>query len=189
VEDVLRRLLASIDDLGDLAQIHRTTAEDADDHIADFFGGFEEGTGFDEDFVVACGETTGAELTIRLLQHRHEACGAQIAAGELHGIEHHSHGATRTAEQRRLGHERHLFDRFIHLRGQTTQREVIVAGAVKGEREDGHVVDALRLHDGHRDAHWHAVEVRAQLFGELHQAALGVLAHFEAHDDEALAVA
>jgi hypothetical protein len=53
VEDVLRRLPRPIDDLGDLAQIHRTTAEDADDDIADFFGGFEEGTGFDEDFVVA----------------------------------------------------------------------------------------------------------------------------------------
>jgi hypothetical protein len=119
-------VLAGVGDLGDFAQIDGATAEHADDDIADFIGGFEEGAGFDEDFVVAGGEAAGAELPVCLLQHRHEACGAEIARGELHGIEHHAHGAARTADQRRLGHERHLFDLFIDLRGQAAQREMIV---------------------------------------------------------------
>ena len=151
--------------------------------------GFEEAAGFHEDLVVVSGEASGAELPVRLLEHGNEACGAEIAAGEFDGIEHHADRAAGTTEQSGLGHLRHLFDGFIHLGGETAEGEVIVAGAVEGECEDGHVVDALWLHDGHGDAHGHAVEVGAELFGEFYETAFGVFADFEAHDDEALAVA
>ena len=69
------------------------------------------------------------------------------------------------------------------------KREMIVAGAVEGQAEDRHVIDAFGFDQRPADAGRDAVEVRAQFFGEFDQAALRVLADLEAHDDQALAVA
>ena len=95
----------------------------------------------------------------------------------------------RAADERGLGHERHLLHRVVHLRDEPAQREMIVARAVKREREDRHVVNGLGLDERRGNAVRDAVEVLLQLLVQLHEAALHVLADLEAHDDQALAVA
>ena len=136
---------------------------------------------------VVAGQAAGDELPVGLLQHRHESGRAEIARGQPRRIQQHPHLPPRAADERGFGHQRHLLHRVIHLRHQPAQREVIVARAVERQRQDRHVVDGLGLDEREGDAVRDAVEVRLQLLVELHQAALHVLAHLEAHDDQALA--
>ena len=189
MEDVLHGLLTTIMDFGHLAQIHGPAPEHAHDHIAHLMRGFQEGTGFHQHLVVTGGEAARTKLPVGLLQHRHQSRRAEVARGQLHGVKHHPHCTTSATQQIRLRYEGHLLDGLIHLGRQPTQREVIVACAVESERKDRHIINALRLDQRRRDSHRNAVEVCAQFFGDLHQAALGVLTHLEAHDDQALAVA
>ena len=187
-QHILAGLLAAIHDVSHLAQIDRARAEHADDHVADLFGGFQEGAGFHQHLAVGGGEAAGAELAVGLLQHRDDACRAETAGCQSNWIKDHAHRLAGAADEGGLGHQRHLFDGFLHLRGEPAQGEMVVAGAVKCEAEDRHVIDALGLDQRRAHSGWDAVEVRAQFLGEFHQAGLRVLTHFKAHDEQTLAV-
>jgi hypothetical protein len=58
---------------------------------------------------------------------------------------------------------------------------------VERQRQDGHVVDALRFDEGERNTSRNAVKIRLQFLVELYQALFHILAHFESHDRETLA--
>ena len=66
---------------------------------------------------------------------------------------------------------------------------MIVAGAVQGESEDRHIIDALGLDQWLAGTGRNAIKVRAKFFGDLDEAELRVLADFEPHDDQRLAIA
>ncbi len=108
-------------------------------------------------------------MPVRLLQHRHEACRAEIARGEAHRIEQHAHFAPRAADDRRLRDQRDGFHSVVHFRHQPAKREMIVARAVKSERENRHVIDGLRLDQRRADSMRNTVVVRAQLFRQPHE--------------------
>ncbi len=156
---VVRGLLGAVHDLGNFLQIDRPAAGNAYDDIADVDRRLQKSPGLHDDGLVAAGELPGAKLAVRLLEHRNQPGGAEIAGRELHGIEQHPQLAPRPADDRGLGDLGHLLDRVIDLGDETTQREMIITRAVKREGEDGHVVDRPRLDERPDDAVRDAVEV------------------------------
>ena len=183
-EDVVRRLLRAVQHVGDFAEVNGLPAEHAHHHVAHVLRALQECACLDDDGLVARREFAGAILAVRLPQHRHEAGGGEVARSEFRGVEQHADFAARAADERGFRHERHLLHRVVHLRHEPAQGQVVVARAVKREREDGHVVNAPGLDERPRDAVRDAVEVRAQLLGEPREARVRVGADLEARDDE-----
>ena len=189
VQDILRGLFSSINDLSHLPQIDGAAAENAHHHVAHVFRRLQKGAGFHKHLAVAGGEAARTKLPVGLLEHRHQTGRTQVARGQFDGIKQHPNCAARSTQQGRLGDQRHLFDGFLHLRGKPPQRQVIIAAAVERQRQDGHVVDALRLDQRSAHAHRNTVKIGVQLVRQLHQAALRIFAYLEAHDYQALTVA
>ena len=189
MEDILGGVFAVIADGADLAEVDGTAGGRTDDHIADIFRGAEEGSRFHEDFAVGAGEAARAELPVRLLEHGDESGGSQSAGRQLRGIELDADGAARSSCDGGFRDERNLTDGFVDLGGEAAQGQVIVAGTVEGEGEDGDIVDAAGLDDGWRHAHRNAVEIGAEFFRHLDEAAVRVFADLEADNDERFAVA
>jgi hypothetical protein len=186
-QHVVGRFVCAVDDRRDVPKINRPPLGHADDRRADIARIAEEGAGLQQRFPVGGGLRAGVGLGVGLLQHRHEVPGAEIAGGELLGIQHHAHGAVLAADQRRFGHEGNLLHRVIHLRSEPAQRGVIVARAVEGEGEDRHVVDRAGLDERRGDAERDAVEVRLQLLVEADEGGLEVRADLEPHDGQVAA--
>ncbi len=70
----------------------------------------------------------------------------------------------------------------VHLRGDPAQLEIAIALAPEGQREDGHVVNGARLHQGRGSARRNQVHVRGQLLIQPYDALLFVLAYEKTHD-------
>ena len=146
-KNILARLFRAVHDVGHIAQINRLAAEHADHHVAHVPGIGQKRAGFHDDFLVVAGQFAGGELPVRLLQHRQQTGGGEIARRQSHRVEQHAHLPLRAADEGGFGHLRHLFHRIVHLRDQPAQGEMIVTRAVKRERQNRHVVNRPRLDD------------------------------------------
>ncbi len=183
-EHILARFFRAVHDVRHVAQINRLAGINAHHHVAHVLGGLQKRAGFHDDFMVVAGQVAGGILPVRLLQHRHQAGGRKIARRQPHRVEQHAHLPLRAADDGRLGDQRHLLHRVIHLRGQPPQREMIVMRTVNRQRQNRHVVNRPRLDERRGNAVRNLVEIRLQLLVQLHQAAFHVFADLEPHDDQ-----
>jgi len=87
VEHILGGFLRAIEDFRHFAEIDGLPTARSYDHMAHVFGGLQEGTGFDDDFLVAAGESSGCELAVGLLEEGNNAGNAEVAGGEAGRIE------------------------------------------------------------------------------------------------------
>ena len=180
----MARLFRAVHDGRNIAQINRFATEHAHDHVAHILRAGQKCAGFHHDFLVVAGQFTGGELTIRLLQHRNQTGGTEVARSQSGRVKQHAHLPLRAADKGGFGHLRHLLYSVIHLRNKPSQGEMIVTRAVERERQNRHVVNGPRLDERRRNAVRDFVEVRLQLLIQLDEAPLHVLANLEPNDDD-----
>ena len=187
VQHVVGRLGCGVSDRGDVTQVNRFSAEDAEHDRTDVVGVVEELAGFEKDFPVGKRTRAGGKLAVGCLERRGDLGDGEVARREGGGIEFDAQSAAGSADERGLGDERDGFDGVLDLRGEAAEREVVERAAVQGKREDGDVVDGARLDQGSADAGRDAVEVGLEFLVEADEGGLDVGADFEAHDHHRLA--
>jgi hypothetical protein len=114
------------------------------------------------------------ELAIGLAQHGHNARRAQPARSQPDQIQLHPNLSTGPTQKRGFSHHGDLLDDIVDLRDDTSQHLVIVALAVKSQRQNRDIINGSGLDEWKRDAEGNPVEVGSQFFREAHEARLGI---------------
>ena len=187
VQHIARGIVRAITNLCDVTQVDRPSAEGTEDDLARLLGRMEESAALDEDTRIARSHLAGTVLAVCLLQHRDDATEAEIPRRKPGRIDFREDDASLSADQGRLSDLGDLLHRVLKLSGKASQRDEIVMITVQGQREDGHVVDRLRLDQRSSDARGDTVEIRLELVIEPHERFLHIRADIETNDDEALA--
>jgi len=162
-EGVVRRLLRSLLNCGNVANEDGSPAGDADHNLTDFGSALEELARLDEEFLVPPAEAPGGELLVRLLQPLGDDKGREVEAAEAGGVERALELSALPADERCLRDVGDLFDLPLHLGGNAPQLVVVIPLAVERESQDRHVVDAARLDQRLRHALRDPVEVGEHL--------------------------
>ncbi len=180
--NVFRGFGAAIGDFRDVAHEHRLATRHSHHDISNVFGSAQELAGFQKVFAISRIELARWQSSIGKPQRSRHLQGGNLIARQLCRVEHDAHFAPLPAHQGHGGNIRHLFDGVIELRGDAPQIEIVVAAAGERERENRHIVDRARLHQGLRSARRDQVEIGEQLLVQSDDALLFVLSHVEAHD-------
>ena len=183
-EDVLRRLLPAVEDLGHLPEVNRPSALDADDRRGQLVGRGEEGAGLHDDLPVTGRQRSGDLLAIRGTEGAEDVEHSQPTRGERGRVELDPHLAPIAAEQRGVRDVRHVLELGLHLRGHPPEGEMVQAIGVEGQREDRDVVDRAHLEQRRGRAGRDPVCVRLELSLELDQRPFRVVADVEGHHDQ-----
>jgi hypothetical protein len=188
-QNILRRILGGIADRSDITQIDRLPSEHPDNHPRDLLFACEKPTGFDQNLLILCGQSSRMKLAIGLAQHGHEARRTQSTRRQLDQVQLHPHLSTRPTHKRGFSHPGNLLDGIIDLSHDAPQHLVIVPLAMEGQRQNRHIIDGSGLDEWEGNAGRNAVNVGSQFLREPHQACLGIGTDLEANDGQGLRLA
>ena len=160
---------------------------DPDHHPAHGGGAVQEAAELGQDLPLPGGKAAGAPLTVGQLHQFQDPGRVHGIGGQKARVQFHPHLTPLAADECGLRDLGDLLDGVDHQGGHAPQGEVVLAAAVEGQGEDGHVVDAPGLEQGRGGARGDPVQVGVELLVELDDGLLLVPAHQEADDDQGLA--
>ena len=155
--------------------------------LADFFGRGEEDARLHQDLMVHGLQVTGIALPVGLLQTGDKIGNGQVSGCQPQGVEQHAHLAPVAADYLGFGNIMDTLDGIINLGRQPPQHVMIVFLAVKGQGQDRHIIDGVRLDQREGDSVRNFVKVALQFLVEPDNGILQVLPDIEAGHQKTLA--
>ena len=132
--------------------------------------------------MVGIDESARIILPIGLLDNWYEFIDRQVPRGQQQRIEPDPEFTPGAADQGRFGNLRNVLDDIIELGGDPTQHILVIVFGMKGQGQDGHVIDGMGLDERLGDVVGNPVKVGSQLLIEPHNCGLEVGADIKTDD-------
>ena len=143
--DIVRRLLRTVGDSGNVSQVDRAAVARTDDDPLRVVRIADEPAGLDQHLLVVGGEGAGRQLRVGLLDHVDDRHGCQAVRRDTRRIDRDPKLAPQAADDLHRRNVIDLFDFRLKLRRHAPEREVVVAIAGERQRQNRHIVDRPRL--------------------------------------------
>ena len=179
-----RRAIAQ---LGHIAQKHRVPLAHGHHQIGHLAGAGQIRAGFERQGPVALQQIAQGRALVGALQGAAQVVHGDAQGGQPGRVQLHLHGMARAAQGAHLARAGHALELQLQAVGHAL--EVVGTdggvGAVQGQADDGHIIDALGFDQGfdHAQARGQPVAVAAHGVVQAHQGLGARHAHLELHGD------